>query len=138
MQQNTSGFGPANSGLFLTGEGTTADGGLLQIGRTDASTTTPQNVELFLAYKDGGTVFTGNNVAISDRIGLDVDPTQFYRVNTCVIRQLGNCTPLTNTVINIKPDQLTQGALLRESDLEDVEDPTITGAANEEIWRKPE
>jgi hypothetical protein len=60
-----------------------------------------------------------------------------YRINSCVIGELGNCTPTGNPNLAIPLDQLSHIDLLSREDL-DLEDPTVTGEPNEEIWRKPE
>jgi hypothetical protein len=60
-----------------------------------------------------------------------------YRINSCVIGELGNCTPTGNPNLVLPLDQLAPIDLLSRQDL-DLEDPTVTGAPNEEIWRKPE
>ncbi len=41
-------------------------------------------------------------------------------------------------IINIQPDRLLEILQLDQAEQPDVEDVTITGAANEEIWRRPE
>ncbi len=160
VQQNTSTSGTAFTGMLLTGDGVTqsnpttayaigsvgAQGSFtVRLGRLDGKTTItnpglPDSVELFLSLKDGAAIVTNTQVSVSPRFGFypGTGPSQFYRVNSCVIGQAGNCNPLSNTIINIQPDQLLQGIQLDQTDQPDVEDVTITGAANEEIWRRPE
>ena len=86
-------------------------------------------------------MLTGPAASLSSRVTVGTGNPAFralYRVNSCVIGQQGNCTPTGDPVINIRPDELLADVLPKQVDLQDVEDPTITGAANEEIWRKPE
>ena len=56
---------------------------------------------------------------------------------SCIIGELGNCTPTSDGMMNIPLDELSRGSLLSRDEL-DVEDTTITGAPNEEIWRRPD
>ena len=157
IQQDSSGFGVAYTGMFLTGAGVDAavpsqalvagPGTMLTIGRTDGGlsagspSATPAVVELYLNLRDpNGAIYSGTNVALAPRIGFEpgTGPFQLYHVNSCVIGEQGVCTPLSNPSTNIRPNDLTAGSLPKGVDLPDVEDSTVTGAANEEIWRKPE
>ncbi len=160
VQQNTSLTGVGFTGMLLTGDGVStsnpgtafsigtvgAQGSFtVRLGRVDATTTTstpglPNAVELFLTLKDGTSVFQNTQVAVSPRFGFypGTGPSQFYRVNSCVIGAQGNCNPLSNMIINIQPDRLLEILQLDQAEQPDVEDVTITGAANEEIWRRPE
>jgi len=158
VEQNSSGpTGGAYTGIFLTGAGVdtglpasnlvAGSGTVLAIGRTDGGATagtpqtTPDLVELYMnMVGPDGAQYPGTAVAVSPRIGFGggVTSSQFYRVNTCVIGQQGNCTPLASPNTNLRPIDLSLISLLRQSPVPDVEDPTITGGSNEEIWRKPD
>jgi hypothetical protein len=108
--------------------------------------TAPKALDLFGVFGGTGTVVTGPAAADTLRIEfgtgviaiLNSAPERaLYRINSCVIGELGNCTPTGNPNLVIPLDQLAPIDLLTRQDL-DLEDPTVTGAPNEEIWRKPE
>jgi filamentous hemagglutinin len=151
IEENTSEIGASFTNMLITGEGVSsanpstplligvdASPFAVRLGRTDGSgSPIPTAVELFLSLKDGGVTFTNNQLAISPRLGFyaPTGPNQYYRVNSCVIGEQGNCTPLNNMIAPLPPTQST--VQLTQPAQPDVEDVTITGAANEEIWRKP-
>ena len=143
VQENTSLQALASTGINLTGSGSIANGAdklALLVGRTGTSVSAPQNVELFLSVTNGsGSVSSGTTVAITSSVDLaaGLTPSQNYRVNNCVIRQQGNCAPLGAPNLNIQPSRLTEVNLVRSED-DEREDPTVTSAANEEIWRSAE
>ena len=106
--------------------------------------TNPPAIDLFGVFTKLGTTtpITGTSTAVSNQILLvgTLASSEFrslYRVNGCVIGELGNCTPTSDGITSIPVDELGQSALLSRDEL-DVEDPTITGAPNEEIWRRPD
>jgi hypothetical protein len=157
VQQDTSGFGLGGySGIYLTGEGVQANiqpagvGGSspsneLSIGRVSGTgangTSDPENVDLFLSTLDPNGIFTpGASANLSPRVGFiaPVGQSAEYRINGCVIGEQGNCTPTGNPLLNFDLEALIQGPLLSDDEFGDLEDPTITGAPNEEIWRRPE
>jgi hypothetical protein len=144
IQQNTSGYGSGYyTGAYLTGAGDPS-GQLLSVGRIDGASASgdpvPNNFEMFLSLVDGTTTYTGQAASLSHRIGFtsNLAPSQFFRVNYCVIATIGNCTPVSLPTLNIQPAKFDLSNLLSQGNLQDIEDPTVTGAANEEIWRKPE
>ena len=94
----------------------------------------PTIIDLYLSLGSPKPVF-GPAAALASAINLSSGRNGLYRVNTCVIGELGTCLPFSDLVVNIDPDQFTQ-LDLQDADPQDVEDPTITGAPNEEIWRK--
>ncbi len=134
------------TGIFLTGAGAgPVDTPLLTLGRATpgaaGTPTMPQYIELYGAVKFNVTVLANENVALSNLIafGSGVSPSQYYRLNTCVIFQTGNCTPsggLPNT--NISADRLSVLNLLDRSNAAGAADPTVASATNEEIWKAPE
>jgi hypothetical protein len=104
----------------------------------------PPAIDLFGVFVKPGTTIpiTGPAAADVNQIFLmgNLASSPFralYRVNSCVIGELGNCTPTSDGIISIPLDELSRGSLLSRDEL-DVEDPTITGAPNEEIWRRPD
>jgi hypothetical protein len=142
-QQDTSPIaGLTRTGIFLTGN-PTAGAAELTIGNMTSSTlgtvVMPQYVELYGAMKSNVTVLANESTALSNLTVLLVKPSQFYRLNTCVIFQAGNCTPAggaPNT--NIAPDRLTALNILDRTDAAGAADPTVASATNEEIWKSPE
>ena len=139
MQQNTTGLH-------------TTDGTGYYVTRTLTLTAygpNPPAIDLFGVFTKPGTTIpiTGPAAADVNQVFLPVGPggtslatspyRALYRINSCVIGELGNCTPTTDAIVTIPLDQLSRGALLSRDEL-DVEDPTITGAPNEEIWRRPD
>ena len=138
LQQNTAGAQGQATGVLLGAASVT--GPLLTVGTTGLTgvQTSPSVVEFFLTLDDNGALLTRQIAASSSRIKLQVDPSNDYRVNGCVIGASGNCTPIDNFIVEIQPDRLTEVDLLRRAEDQNAEDPTVTGAANEEIWRKPE
>ncbi|HEV7383830.1 MAG TPA: hypothetical protein VGN89_03045, partial [Phenylobacterium sp.] len=142
-QQDTSPIaGLTRTGIFLTGS-PTAGGAELTIGSITASTlgtvVMPQYVELYGAMKSNVTVLANESTALSNLTVLLVRPSQYYRLNTCVIFQAGNCTPAggaPNT--NIAPDRLTALNILDRTNAAGAADPTVASATNEEIWKSPE
>ena len=102
----------------------------------------PPAIDLFGVFVKPGTTIpiTGPAAADVNQIFLlpdlvDSPYRALYRVNSCVIGELGNCTPTSDGMIAIPLDELSRGSLLSRDEL-DLEDPTITGAPNEEIWRR--
>jgi hypothetical protein len=139
LQQNTAGGQGTATGVLLGGS--TVSGPLLTIGTTATgltSTATPAVVEFFLSLNDNGATVSNQIAATSNRIILDVAPSNQYRANGCVIGVAGNCSPVDNFIVELQPDRLTEVDLLRRAEDDGAEDPTVAGAANEEIWRKPE
>ena len=134
LQQNTSGFqATQTSGAYVT----------RSVTLSGYKTAGPQNVDLYLSIVNpSGGLLSGPTAALSHSITVTNGGNQayraLYRVNSCVVGQQGNCTPTGDPVINIRIDDLLADVLPKQVDLLDVEDPTITGAANEEIWRKSE
>jgi hypothetical protein len=108
--------------------------------------TAPKAIDLYGVFLNGASVITGpaaaNTIKIEFGTGVEAILNQaaeraLYRINSCVIGELGNCTPTGNPNLAIPLDQLSHIDLLSREDL-DLEDPTVTGEPNEEIWRKPE
>jgi hypothetical protein len=134
VQQNTTGLRTSNgSGYYVTRTLTLGSYGPF-----------PPAIDLFGVFVKPGTTtpITGPAAADANAIfllgNLVASPYRaLYRVNSCVIGELGNCTPTSDGIINIPLDELSRGSLLSR-DVVDVEDPTITGAPNEEIWRRPD
>jgi hypothetical protein len=151
LQQSTSGTQNLNgSGIYLTGNVVLAAFG--GAGATPGAG--PANFDLYVAFANpiavpplvpaaGSGVLTGSATAVAPRFTLpgtvsNPNSRVLWRVNGCVIGEQGNCTPTGNPVTNFLPSALLQGPLLQQPDNGDYADPTITGAANEEIWRKPD
>jgi hypothetical protein len=134
VQQNTTGLHTTEgTGYYITRT--------LTLGSYGAD---PPAIDLFGVFIKPGTTtpITGPAAADLPQIFLTgtlvTSPYRgLYRVNSCVIGELGNCTPTSDGITNIPLDQLSRGALLSRDEV-DVEDPTITGAPNEEIWRRPD
>jgi hypothetical protein len=134
VQQNTSGLRTTNgSGYYVTGTLTLGAYGPF-----------PPAIDLFGVFVKPGTTIPITGPAAADVTQIFLMPDLvgspyrgLYRVNSCIIGELGNCTPTTDGIINIPLDELSKGSLLSRDEL-DVEDPTITGAPNEEIWRQPD
>ena len=142
VQQNTSQVGTGFTGALITGVGAGAKPEV-SIGNTGGSgPPLPNAVELFMDLHDNqsGVVLGSTSVSISPSFTFTNGSSNHsvYRVNSCVIGEQGNCTALGTVVVNVQPDQLTQILVLEQVTQPDVEDPTITGATNEEIWRKPD
>jgi hypothetical protein len=146
-QQDTSPLAAlTRTGIFLTGAVPGPAGTpLLTLGRATPGVagvpTMPQYIELYGAVKSNVTVLANENVALSNLIafGPGVSPSQYYRLNTCVIFQTGNCTPaggVPNT--NIAPDRLTVLNIVDRTNAGGAADPTVASATNEEIWKAPE
>ncbi|HWE99982.1 MAG TPA: hypothetical protein VG248_09320, partial [Caulobacteraceae bacterium] len=134
LQQNTSGFqATQTSGGYVTGS----------ITITGYHTAGPTNFDLYIAVANPtGGLITGPASSLTGKIfitgGGNPADRPLYRVNGCVVGQQGNCTPTGDPVIDIRIDDIFTNVLPREIEGQDVEDPTITGAVNEEFWRKPE
>ena len=134
VQQNTTGLRTTEgTGYYVTRT--------LTLGSYGAS---PPAIDLFGVFTKPGTTIaiTGPSAAVVNQIFLtgslaSSEFRPFYRVNGCVIGELGNCTPTSDGITEIPLDKLSEGSLLSR-DEQDVEDPTITGAPNEEIWRRPD
>jgi hypothetical protein len=134
VQQNTTGLHTTDgTGYYVTRT--------LSLGSYGVN---PPAIDLFGVFIKPGTTtpIRGPAAAVVNQIflmgNLTTSPFRaFYRVNSCVIGELGNCTPTSDGITTIPLDQLSQGDLLSRDEL-DVEDPTITGAPNEEIWRRPD
>ncbi len=144
-QQDTSSVGSlTRTGIYLTGSATNPL--TLTLGRTstatDASTLKlPEFIELYGAVNNGSTVLANENVALSNLIVFDngVTPGQYYRLNTCVIFQQGNCSPTGGAPnLNIAPDRLTGLNLVDRTNTLGAADPTVASATNEEIWSDTE
>jgi hypothetical protein len=137
VQQNTTGVQTTSgTGFYLTGNLT------LELFGTAA----PKALDLFGVFGGATSIISGAAAADTLRIiygdgvltVLNSAPERaLYRINSCVIGELGNCTPTGNPNLVIPLDELAPIDLLSRQDL-DMEDPTVTGAPNEEIWRKPE
>jgi hypothetical protein len=134
VQQNTTGLHTTDgTGYFVTRT--------LSLGSYGPN---PPAIDLFGVFTKPGTTIPITGPAAADvsqvfLLGtLASSPYRgLYRINSCVIGELGNCTPTTDAIVTIPLDQLSRGSLLSRDEL-DVEDPTITGAPNEEIWRRPD
>ena len=134
VQQNTTGLRTSNgTGYYATRT--------LTLG---AYQPYPPAIDLFGVFVKPGTTIPITGPAAADVTQIFLMPDlagspyrALYRVNSCVIGELGNCTPTSDGIINIPLDELSRGSLLSRDEL-DVEDPTITGAPNEEIWRRPD
>jgi hypothetical protein len=134
VQQNTSGLRTSNgTGYYITRS--------LTLG---AYTPFPPAIDLFGVFVKPGTTIPITGPAAADVTQIFLLPSLagspyrgLYRVNSCIIGELGNCTPTSDGIVSIPLDELSKGSLLSRDEL-DVEDPTITGAPNEEIWRRPD
>ncbi len=147
--QNTSGAVvngglASNTGLIV---GTPANAGRIAIGRTgsappvDGNPPPPKRPDIVDLYGvlGGDNTFLGNDqVGLSARLGVLVDRSQFYRFNNCVIGEAGNCAPITQPNVDVRPEQLTNLNLDDRDDEDVVPDPTVASAGNEEIWKDPE
>jgi len=120
LQQNTSLIAGRGEGMTISNSVTIAGG--------------PEVVDLFLALGSGASFVNTGVAATSGEIFTNRNNN--YRVNSCVIGQSGVCTVLSDAIVNIPVDNLTEDLLLKASPESNDTDPTITGAGNEEIWRK--
>ena len=142
-QQDMSPLGAlTRTGIFLSGAPKAGDPSLTIDGMTTGSlgtVTLPQYVELYGAMKSNVTVLANENAALSNLIAVKVKPSQYYRLNTCVILQTGACSPAggpPNT--KIAPERLTALDVANQIDTGAAADPTVASATNEEIWKSPE
>jgi hypothetical protein len=134
VQQNTTGLHTTQgTGYYITSS--------LTLGSYGSN---PLAIDLFGVFTRPGTTIPITGPAAADVAEIFLAGTLasspfrgLYRVNSCVIGELGNCTPTSDGITSIPLDELSRGSLLSR-DVADVEDPTITGAPNEEIWRRPD
>ena len=141
IQQSTGGLSGRPVGMLIT-PSTRADAGV-QLGRTGGAgpagaSRSPEMIDLSLsAFSPAGALLTGQIVASSQSIVLEtaLNRSGAYRVNGCIIGEAGSCTPIVNSVIDVRIDKLVEGILLQAPEPTLESDPTITGAGNEEIWR---
>ncbi len=138
VSQNTGAIGE-QGGLFLSNPSRAAT--VLTLGRTGAvgGSLTPSLIDLSLSFVNGGgTVISRQIAASSPAVDLgDLSRSDAYRINGCSIGAATSCTPLPNTIVDIRINKLVEGVQLATDDPPPVDDPTITGAGNEEIWRSP-
>ena len=92
------------------------------------------DIDLFLAL--GPQPLIGGDVALSGLLVLTSTPSNDYRVNSCVIKLVGVCTVVGTTIPNINPEAILDPLILKSEPAIVEGDPTVTGAGNEEIWRK--
>jgi hypothetical protein len=97
----------------------------------------PELIDLSMALtRDNGSILTGRIVAASPGISItDLTPNNAYRINGCTIGAPGDCTPLNEKVVEVPLENLIPEQLVRAEEPPLLNDPTITGAGNEEIWR---
>jgi hypothetical protein len=147
LQQNTSGpLSGADSGAMI--------GGNLTLETYNGAG--PQNFDLYATFV--GPTVTGAAAAASNRIILNTPATDpgrpLFRVDGCVIQSAGACTMSAQaaaavgaqvaTVFSSKPApvvapvQVMPVFLLTQPQAADVQDTSVIGATNEEIWRKPD
>jgi len=80
------------------------------------------------------------STAIATSAGVKVSPpfrNNHYRDNGCVIGQTGFCTIIQFNIGNIEPLRITDPFTVRAADEGNQNDPTITGAGNDELWGLP-
>ena len=132
IQENTNGAVPGTQGAGLSITNTITLG-------TATPALTPTLVDLYGVFT-GPPKLTGSQVAVAP--GISVTPNAnsgqrgLYRINSCVIGSLGNCTPTSIPVFNITPATLVAPDLAPQA--LDLEDLTVTAAPNDEIWRRLE
>jgi hypothetical protein len=140
VQQNT-GLSGQQTGVVLT-NGLKAST-VLTLGRTGTPTagvSSPQIIDLSLSFFNAnGTLINSRDAAVSPGITFEqpLNASSYYRVNGCEVHVSGACTPLPNTVYTLDIDKLIEGVQIANEDVAPTDDPTITGAGNEEIWRGP-
>jgi hypothetical protein len=160
VSQNTAGE-EADSGIKLSN--TAGADTVLTLGTTQASTlkASPVVIDLFGGLNDAAGLFlTGKAVAPSTEVVLE-SPLQIsdnYRFNSCTIGKTGVCVVQFSTVNLIEgnilvkdPKTLLPNAITSDilalllvqpvasvtlTGTEESADPLITGAGNEEIWRR--
>ena len=140
VQQNTGTFG-LEGGLYLTGEGVEATDPILTVGRA-------QVADLFGAFDSGdGLLAIGGAGAFSNRIVREEGDTSTgrIRINGCILGVgCSLSTPASQFRVQqfrpaapraaVDPPVLTPPPPLDEDERED--EAVITGAGNEEIWRR--
>lgn len=139
VQQNTGAVG-TQGGVFITNPDHLANA--LVLGRTGTgagAALTPNLIDLSLSITNAsGTVLGRQIAASSPAISLEnLQHSDFYRVNGCGIGASSSCTPLPNTIVDIRINKLVEGVQISTESPPAIDDPTITGAGNEEIWRSP-
>ena len=80
------------------------------------------------------------STAIATSTGVRLIPqirNNHYRDNGCVIGQTGSCTIIQFNIGNIEPLKLTDLFSVRAGDEGNQNDPTITGAGNDELLGQP-
>lgn len=143
LSQNTSAAGQ-EVGIVLTGLGVPAGEPVLTLGRA-------QKVEVFVSFVSNGILTSGQQVALSDRIGRLAGDTSLssIRINGCVLGVgCALATPATQfrieqfqpaeasvTAAGVDPPVLTPPPPVDEEDRE--AEAVVTGTGNEEIWRSP-
>jgi len=143
VSQNTSRANGRPVGMFLT-NGTPVVTTLLGLGRTGGpgagGALIPELIDLSMSVINGdGKTLAGQLVAASGTVSLlDMTPNNAYRVNGCTIAAPGQCTPINERLIDLPVDNLVTQLLSVPDEAPLLNDPTITGAGNEEIWRTPD
>ena len=150
LQQNTGGPLAADSGTVI--------GGDLTLNSYNGAG--PKNFDLYATFIDP--VVSGPEAAASDRIVVNTpasDPGRpFYRFDGCVIQSSGACATIAGdsavaiavaTAVDgpfsssralpiVAPMQALPVFLLTQPEAADIQDTSVIGATNEEIWRKPD
>jgi hypothetical protein len=125
--------------VFLSNPG--KSGTALTFGRTGgpsaSGSLTPGIIDLSMSMNDrNGTLLFGQIVAASPTVSLGgLTPNNQYRINGCTIGGAGTCTVLSEKLVDVAIENLIPERLLEAQDAPLLNDPTITGAGNEEIWR---
>ena len=137
--QNTGSIGQ-QGGILLTNP--THATQVLTLGRASAAangSATPELIDLSINfYNSAGVLITRQAAAISPGVDIgDLTRTDAYKINGCTIAVAGACTPLPNTIVDVGIDKLVEGVQISTEDPPQIDDPTITAAGNEEIWRGP-
>ena len=97
----------------------------------------PTVIDLFIQVANGGgVILKGSVVSTSNVIQLTSPRSTSYRINGCVIGQVGECTVISDAIVNVEPAKLTDVLLLSSALQPFVQDPTLVGTGNEEIWRR--
>jgi hypothetical protein len=141
VQQSTGQTRDRTVGVLLTNPNRSAD--VLLFGRTGGPAPggqlIPELIDMSMSLTNaGGTLLFGQIVAASREIKLDgLTANNAYRINGCTIGAAGNCTPLSDRLVDVPIENLVAENLLQAEDSPVLTDLTITGAGNEEIWRGP-
>lgn len=97
----------------------------------------PQVVDIFGELVQNGLLVDPRSIASTTQVQFapGTVANNHYRVNGCIVHQIGVCTIVSFDFKGFEPAKLAELVLASASGNEDIEeDLTITGAGNDEIW----